>query len=276
MTRIEIEEVTDHGERVTHLSPNSSYYAHLSIYRFAADFCRDKTVLDAGSGAGYGSFYLAKDGARSVHGVDISAKAVDFSRRHFQAANLRYDRMDVEQIAALPAHSYDVIFTSNTLEHLAHVSRFLRGACAVLAPGGLLIVAVPPITHEAARLENLANPYHLNIWSPAQWHHALSLYFAEVSCIRHHFDKPGVALDFGDTPETTPLDEADFLFLPISLAELSRLGALTAIFLARSPLSVLPANDDLPFVDDSFTRTPSQQGMAALLRTTAQRLRRRF
>jgi len=132
MTRTD--DVTDRGERVTHLNPNSSYYAHLSVYRFAAEYCRDRRVLDVGSGAGYGAHYLAQHGARSVHGVDISAKAVDFSRSHFRAENLRYDCLDAEEIVSLPAQSYDVVFSSNTLEHLAHVSRFLRGACAVLAP----------------------------------------------------------------------------------------------------------------------------------------------
>ena len=40
--------ISDGGERVLHLYPNDCYFAHLSIYRFALDLCRGRTVLDAG------------------------------------------------------------------------------------------------------------------------------------------------------------------------------------------------------------------------------------
>jgi hypothetical protein len=51
----QIDEIMNKGERVTHLYPNDCYYGHLSIYYFALQFCQGGTVLDAGSGAGYGS-----------------------------------------------------------------------------------------------------------------------------------------------------------------------------------------------------------------------------
>ncbi|NJK81137.1 MAG: class I SAM-dependent methyltransferase [Chloroflexaceae bacterium] len=41
-----LDDVTDDGERVTHLRPDAYYYAHLSIYHFALPFCQ------GGDGAG--------------------------------------------------------------------------------------------------------------------------------------------------------------------------------------------------------------------------------
>ncbi len=143
------------------------------------------------------------------------------------------------------------------MEHVNGVQEFLAEARKLLRPDGLLIVAVPPIYHAESRAANLANPFHVNIWSPRQWHYTLQQYFAEVRCIRHHFEKPGVALDFFDTPETTPLTENDFLFLPSSVAELSAIGALTAIFVAAKPLPDAAAIAP-QFIDDSFTRLPPQ------------------
>jgi hypothetical protein len=63
---LDVQEISDGGERVTHLERNFVYYVHLSIYDFALQFCQDGLVLDAGSGAGYGSAYLAGSGARHV------------------------------------------------------------------------------------------------------------------------------------------------------------------------------------------------------------------
>ena len=73
----------DGGERVTHLYPNDCFVAHRSLYHFVVPFIADATVLDAGSGAGYGAAHLADHGARQVLGVDASPKAVAFSRHHF-------------------------------------------------------------------------------------------------------------------------------------------------------------------------------------------------
>jgi len=74
--------LANRGERVTYLYPNDSYYAHLSIYSFAVQFCQNSVVLDAGSGSGYGSNYLASKGCRFVYGIDNNKRAVAFSQRY--------------------------------------------------------------------------------------------------------------------------------------------------------------------------------------------------
>jgi 2-polyprenyl-3-methyl-5-hydroxy-6-metoxy-1,4-benzoquinol methylase len=252
-------DISDSGERVTHLYPNDCYYAHLSIYRFASKYSQDKLVLDAGSGAGYGTAYFADEGARFVWGIDVSSKAVAFSLYHFQRPNLRFQVMDLQEISGFPNHYFDLIFSSNTLEHVPDVSLFLQRGWELLKPEGVMIVAVPPIIDEETRALNVANLYHLNIWSPRQWHHVLRQFFSEIECYMHHFEKPGITLDFGNTPEQTIVNEEDFLFLPISLERLSEIGTITAMFVARNPRP----KDELPspgsgisFVDDSFTRSP--------------------
>lgn len=133
---ISIDEISFGGERVTHLVPNDVYFAHLSIYHFALQFCRGKTILDAGSGAGYG--------------------AVKFSCYHFPRPNLTYKTMSIEQISGFPRHSFDVIFTSNALEHVPNVYSFFRSSWELLKPDGKLIIAVPPVVDDASRKSNLS------------------------------------------------------------------------------------------------------------------------
>lgn len=250
-------DVTDGGERVTHLYPNSCYYAHLSIYQFAIPYSQGRTVLDAGAGAGYGAHFLATHGAKQVTGVDASAKAVAFSREHFQHPNLTYQVMNLEELRGFDGDSFDLVFSSNTLEHLRSVPDFLRQVCDLLRGSGALIVAVPPILNEELRQANIDNPYHLNIWSPQQWQSVLRTYFESVRCFRHHFEAPGVELDFSDTPETTRVRETDFSFLPTTVEEMYRFGCITAIFVAERPRAetALPQpGAPLEFVDSSFSR----------------------
>jgi SAM-dependent methyltransferase len=254
-----LDDIVDGGERVTHLCPNDVYWAHLSIYRFALPYALDRVVLDAGCGAGYGAAYLGERGAREVWGIDISARAIAFSRHYFQQPNLKFQIMDLERIEGFSDRCFDLIFSSNTLEHIPKVTAFLRTAGRLLKPDGTLIAAVPPITNEKLRAANEANPYHVNIWSPRQWHHVLGLFFAEVDCFRHNFKEPDRILDFVPGSERLDVQEHDFIFEAASLEQLCGRPTLTAIFVARRsrPERELPAAQAvLRYVDDSYVRPP--------------------
>lgn len=249
---IDTTRVTADGERVTHLWPNDCYYAHLSIYHFGRQYCQNKLILDAGSGAGYGSAYLADHGARLVEAVDVSGEAVRFSRKYFKRSNLRYQVMSLEQIQGFAPQSFDFIFSSNVLEHVPDVIKFFTSAYSLLTPGGVLLAAVPPVIDENSKQANLQNIFHLNIWSPRQWQHVLSMFFEEIEYYVHRFEKPGISLDFSNTPEQTIITESDFTFTATALDEYDA-NCLTAVFVARKPKSDLP-EVRLDFVDDSFTR----------------------
>jgi len=247
--------VTADGERVTHLWPNDCYYAHLSIYYFALPLVQGATVLDAGSGAGYGAAYLAEHGAQAVEAVDVSAEAVTFSQKYFQRPNLRYQMMSLEELSGFPPESFNVIFSSNVLEHVPNVLNFFQTAHNLLKPGGVLLAAVPPIFDEASKKANVDNLYHLNIWTPRQWHHVLSMFYEEIECYQHRFELPGQTLDFWNQPEQTTIREKDFSFPAVPLEKLYE-PTLTAVFIARKPKPHLPALT-LTFVDESYTRPPS-------------------
>src|SRR5262245_56295993 len=232
---VDLHEITDGGERVTHLRPNDCYYAHLSIYAFAVPFAQGAAVLDAGCGTGYGSHYLAERGAKSVTAVDASAKAIDFCRRTFVRDNLDFRVMDLEKLDGLPARHYDLIFSSNVLEHLDDAPAFFRAAGRLLKPDGVLIAAVPPIINEHLRNDNLSNLYHLNIWSPRQWHHVLAMYFGDIQYYGH-LPRPGLTVDFSAAQERSAVTEADFVFAPVPLGQMGTAETLTSVFVARRPL----------------------------------------
>lgn len=232
----EIALISDGGERVLHLYPNDCYFAHLSIYRFALDYCRGLTVLDAGSGSGYGAAYLAREGAREVTAVEFDHSAVLFSRAHFALRNLHYHQGDISQIGAnLPESGFDTIFTSNVVEHIDDVGGFLRGSVRCLKPQGTLVFAVPPIVNQDRLDDDLSNPHHINHWSPHQWHDALSRHYRDVVPYRHSYNREDIALDFANTPEQTRVTENDFLFEAVALEQLYSLHTFTILFVAREP-----------------------------------------
>ena len=59
---ISLAEISDGGERMTHLYPNDCYFAHLSIYDFALPWTTGKVVLDAPA-----SELLADDDVREFY-----------------------------------------------------------------------------------------------------------------------------------------------------------------------------------------------------------------
>ena len=258
----ETQEIAYGGERVTHLYPNDLYYAHLSIYEFASKFARDKIVLDAGCGDGYGTNYLVHRGARYITGIDVSQVAINACQKHYSNNNLKFQRMDLSEINGFNPHSIDLIFSSNALEHVASVRDFFDKCYELLTADGQVFIAVPPVVDEISRNANISNPYHLNIWTPAQWKFALSLYFDEIQCYTHTLQKPDVSLNFANTPEETTITESDFEFRPIPLDEYYKQpGAnLTIILLASKPRpkSVIPDYfQGIPMIDNSFTREAS-------------------
>lgn len=247
------QEIAYGGERVTHLYPNDCYYAHLSIYNHASSFALNKVVLDAGCGSGYGSYYLSQNGAKLVEAIDISEKAIEFCRKHFLKPNLHFHRMSLEAIRDYDESSFDLIFSSNVLEHIPDVGTFLLKAGRLLKPDGLLYMAVPPVVDKVSRRNNLDNRYHLNIWTPRQWYQVLSYYFREINCISHTFNNPAIKLDFNNTPEETKINEKSFTFTEVSLDEFYSQMPLTIIFLAKNPTRI-ESKPVFQFVEDSLTR----------------------
>jgi len=252
------EEISDHGERVTPFHKDHVFYGHLSIYDFAAQFCKDAVVLDAGSGSGYGTAYLADGGAAYVQGIDNEAKAVAFSQAYFKRPNLAFQVMDLREIRGFQDGSFDVIFTSNVLEHIPGVLAFFRQVWRLLKPGGTFVVAVPPITDRRLLYLNLINPYHVNLWTPRQWFAVLNQFFGEITPYLHGVEQLGEDFKPEHTaPSGSGLDEKSFVFVPGSIEDMYKMFTLTSVFVVRSPraLAEIPPEDaPLTFLDESFTR----------------------
>jgi SAM-dependent methyltransferase len=130
---------------------------HLAAYRFAATLATGRSVLDAGSGEGYGTALLAPV-ARRVLGLD-RAEAVETAKARHVHGNLEYRAYDLESLDSL-GERFDVVMSFQVIEHLVDPPRFLAGLVARVAPCGTLLVTTPN------RLMSVSeNPYHLREWT---------------------------------------------------------------------------------------------------------------
>jgi ubiquinone/menaquinone biosynthesis C-methylase UbiE len=98
-------------------------------------------VLEVGCGRGGGASYVARYlKPNSMTGIDIAAKAVEFCRRHYSAANLSFEHGDAE---ALPFEdgSFDTVVNVESSHCYASMPRFLAEVRRALRPGGWLLLA---------------------------------------------------------------------------------------------------------------------------------------
>lgn len=116
---------------------------HMQRYRSVLDFVREKIVLDAGSGEGYGAHILSETAAQVI-GVDISEEAVTHASTSYSKANLTYR---LGSIDALPFadRTFDVVVCFEVIEHVDEPlqNAFLREARRVLKPDGVLVISTP-------------------------------------------------------------------------------------------------------------------------------------
>ena len=107
-----------------------SYAEHIQRYEFALQYCRGKRVLDAGCGTGYGSYFLAANGAKSVLAVDISNEALDEAKQNYKADQLNYERGIVKALGDDPAlrERFELVVNFENIDHLPHSKRLVGGA----------------------------------------------------------------------------------------------------------------------------------------------------
>ncbi|HSB63845.1 MAG TPA: class I SAM-dependent methyltransferase [Thermoanaerobaculia bacterium] len=210
---------------------NDLFVAHESLYRFATPWAGGARVLDAGTGTGYGAAVLAGAGARSVLAVDLDPLSIFFARRRFSHSVISFRRAHCERLS-LPAGSLDLVFSSNVLEHLEHPEEFLAAAFGALAPGGVAVFAVPPITTEGAMEENRGIHYHRSNLGLSEWARVLSRFGWSVSLYHHRFAGSGPLPDF-TSPFPSRLSASDFSFTEGTIDEAYRSCPLTAVFVAR-------------------------------------------
>jgi SAM-dependent methyltransferase len=119
---------------------------HEGVYEWVAEhLVKDGMhVLDFGCGTGYGAALMAKAGA-SVDGVDASPTAITFATANYGGPSVRFAVADLMQPLPEPCapQSYDLVASSEVLEHVVDPFAFVRGMADSVNDAGVCFVGTP-------------------------------------------------------------------------------------------------------------------------------------
>lgn len=152
---------------------------HRCRYWWAAQVARDRDVLDAGCGVGYGMTILADAGAASVTGVDIDPGSVAEADRRVGDRGA-VSEADLRELP-FPDGSFDLVVCWETIEHIDGGERTLEELGRVLRSDGLLLVSSPNPGVYAP-----GNEHHVHEYRPTELVSALQERFSHVARYRQH------------------------------------------------------------------------------------------
>jgi 2-polyprenyl-6-hydroxyphenyl methylase/3-demethylubiquinone-9 3-methyltransferase len=128
------------------------------------------TLLDIGCGGGLLTEPMSRLGFRVV-GVDASERNVGVARSHAAAGGLAIDYRcsTAEALLSEGEGRFDLVLNMEVIEHVADPGAFLRDTAALIAPGGMMVVATLNRTLKSLALAKVAAE-HLLHWVPVGTH----------------------------------------------------------------------------------------------------------
>jgi len=116
---------------------------HVERYTYATQHIREKVVLDASCGIGYGSYILSKVGF-CVVSVDKSKEAIEYAYDHWKQSNIIYYVFDLESDSYFSLGMFDAIVSFETIEHLKPpIAETIKKFSEILTSGGMLVLSHP-------------------------------------------------------------------------------------------------------------------------------------
>ncbi|XP_069036450.1 phosphoethanolamine methyltransferase isoform X2 [Lepisosteus oculatus] len=100
-------------------------------------------VLDVGCGIGGGDFYMAKTFGAQVLGMDLSSNMVEIAMERAQEEHLPLVQFEVGDATKrlFPGASFDVVYSRDTILHIADKLQLFKRFHSWLKPGGKLLIS---------------------------------------------------------------------------------------------------------------------------------------
>jgi len=140
-------------------------------------------VLDVGCGNGYFAGRFLERGC-TVVGIDLSPQGIQIARRTYPAARFELLAADAKLLENLGEPPFDLVVSTEVIEHLYDPRSYLAGCFAALRPGGRFICSTPYHGYVKNLLLSLAGRWdqhlsplwdggHIKFWSRATLSQAL-------------------------------------------------------------------------------------------------------
>ena len=149
------------AERSTQLDPSDNviFQRHLIAYKEAANLVSG-TVLEIGSGEGYGMIELAP---KSEHYIAVDKYSTSISDELKESNNITFIQSEVPPLKGIEDESVDFVVSFQVIEHIENDELFLQEIHRVLKPGGKAILTTPNIIMSITR-----SPWHIREYTPEQ------------------------------------------------------------------------------------------------------------
>lgn len=111
------------------------------LKRHVKDVSSDSKVLDVGCGRGEFCRFFAETYGCETLGIDLSKRGIAYAQK--QHPDLEF--MAVPADALLPDYAgyFDLVFSSEVIEHLFDVGGYLKAIHGLLKPGGSFVLTTP-------------------------------------------------------------------------------------------------------------------------------------
>ncbi|MEO8886366.1 MAG: class I SAM-dependent methyltransferase [Mucilaginibacter sp.] len=168
---------------------------HLSRYYFIKDRVKDKVILDIACGTGFGTELLINNNASFVYAADVADEAIEICNarlKKINAGNFICHKQDGTQMSYAD-HTFDMVVSFETIEHIKEYNSFLKEISRVLKPGGLLVLSTPNALVTKPINGVPQNPFHVHEFGPNELNQLLSKFFKiELAAGQHVISKYGV------------------------------------------------------------------------------------
>ncbi len=133
-------------------------------------------VLDVGCGNGFTAGQFLQRGCREVVGIDLSEQGIALAREHYPGARFEQLPADDRLLMNLNCAPFDLVVSTEVVEHLYSPRAFVAGCYHALRPGGTFIVTTPYhgylknlLLSTLGKWDAHANPLwdggHIKLWS---------------------------------------------------------------------------------------------------------------
>lgn len=170
---------------------------HEGVYEWAVEHLvkAGTRFLDFGCGTGYGAALVTAAGG-SYDGADTSPAAIDYARARFGGDSARFFVADLMEPlpGELVAGSYDVVFSSEVLEHVVDPFAFVRTMGEFVSDDGTCFVGTPNRSWSKENMPGsalLALSHVMEFTAPALVG-LLGSYFDEVRLLHRVFPREAI------------------------------------------------------------------------------------
>lgn len=127
------------------------------------------SIVDIGCGGGLVAEPLARLGAE-VTGIDAAERNIAIAHAHAEQSGVavEYRAASAEALAA-ESRQFDIVLALEIVEHVADLGAFMDAACALVKPGGLIVLATLNRTAKAFALAIVGAEWVLG-WLPRGTH----------------------------------------------------------------------------------------------------------